>query len=267
MRALLPPLLLEQVRRWRGTDLRFDECPLGWEQAEHRSTGYSASDILARVQAATRAVIAGHAVAERDGVLLETPEVPLATQVALLRTAALHPGGLEVIDFGGSLGSTYRACRPLLDGVGRITWRVVEQPAFAAAGQAEFTNAELSFAGSLNELPVPGRESLALCAGVLQYLPDPHAVLEALTRLQVRHLMIDRTPLSDLPEDLLCVQRVPPQIYPASYPCWILSRQKLLRRLTPYWQVKAEFLNQEGGRRTSSGTPFAFKGLLLERMP
>src|SRR3546814_6742160 len=72
------------------------------------SSGYSESAILDRVRTATRAVVAGEAAYERDSVLFDKADYPFALITALLRAAASADMRLDVIDFGGSLGSTYR---------------------------------------------------------------------------------------------------------------------------------------------------------------
>src|SRR3546814_16397621 len=100
------------------------------------SSGYSESAILDRVRTATRAVVAGEAAYERDSVLFDKADYPFALITALLRAAASADMRLDVIDFGGSLGSTYRQCRPLLDAVQPPQWHVVEQPHFVAFGRA-----------------------------------------------------------------------------------------------------------------------------------
>src|SRR3546814_11444165 len=60
---------------------------------------------------------------------------------------------LDVIDFGGSLGSTYRQCRPLLDAVQHLQWHVVAQPHFVEAGRQEVETDELHFWNDISDVP------------------------------------------------------------------------------------------------------------------
>jgi putative methyltransferase (TIGR04325 family) len=141
----------------------------------------------------------------------------------------------------------------------------VEQPQFVDAGRAGFSTEELSFASSLPSQDARGKPHLLLACSVLQYLPDPHAVLDQLADTGAPALFIDRTPVSDLPHDRLCIQHVPTSIHSASYPCWILSRSRLMARLERHWSLRAEFPCAEGSVRTDEGLPFTFVGLTLRR--
>lgn len=264
LKPWIPPALMTARRRWLGHGLRFAGRPTDWAEAERMSNGYAADLILQRVIDATRAVLAGRARFERDSVLFDTPDLPHALLSALMRAGALNGGHLDVIDFGGSLGSTYRQCRPFLEGVVSVRWWVVEQAAFVAAGLAEFTTQELHFAHSMAEIP-PLEHAIILASSVLQYLEDPGSVLDEFALVPARHLVIDRTPLSDTFSDRLCLQHVPASIYQASYPCWIFARQRLIERLTRHWRIVSDFPCAEGRASTDDAMSFEFRGFILEK--
>lgn len=266
MKAWIPPALLEMRRSRLGLGLRFSEEAKGWAAACARSEGYDADLIVERVASATREVLAGRALFERDSVLFHQREYRYPILAALLRAASLNDGVLEVVDFGGSLGSTYRQVRPLLDGLRRLRWHVVEQPQFVAIGQRQFTTEELSFVSSLDELPAAHVAPLALLSSVLQYLESPDRTLAEVASVRPSHLLIDRTPVSALNEHQLCVQHVPETIYAASYPCWILSRTKLTTALASAgFELVDDFVCPEGAARTDAGLPFEFRGLWMEK--
>jgi len=263
LKPWVPPAVLRWRRRRAGLVSVFREASGDWT-ASSGSGGYDSEHILQRVVQATRAVIRGEALFERDSVLFHEPAHSFAVLAALLRAAALNQGVLEVIDFGGSLGSTYRQCRSFLGPLQRLRWQVVEQPSFVRAG-AEFENDELSFASDIAELGTFTTAPVVLLSSVLQYIERPREVLEQLTRLPASHLVIDRTPLSDALEDQLAIQQVPQHIYGGSYPCWILSRSRLLATLKPHWDILAEFDCEEGGDMTDNGLAFEFRGPVLLR--
>lgn len=264
VRELLPPLLTRQWRRWSGRSLRFAGRPADWAEAQRLSGGYDAAHILERVRQATRAVVSGQASHERDAVLSDEPEYPFAVIAALLR-AADQQGRLDVVDFGGSLGSSYRQCRPLLDRLSHLRWHVIEQAAFVAAGRAEFSTDELGFCESLALLPPPVGPRVVLASSVLQYLEYPHQVLDAFAALEAECLVIDRTPIGALPSDHLCIQHVPAHIYKASYPCWLLAQEPLQEQLARHWQIVCGFPCAEGLTFTDEGLGFEFRGLILEK--
>ena len=267
LRRWIPPALSEARRRQLGQTQRFSDVDGGWDQAQRQSTGYAAGNIVDRVAAATREVVAGRALYERDSVLFHTWDFPYQIVAALLDSALAHDGRLDVIDVGGSLGSTYRQCLPFLRHVPHLRWHVVEQAGFVEAGRREFSSVQLQFWHAAQEVPLDGPPCFVLLSSVLQYLPEPDQMLQSLLRLPASHLLIDRTPMSALATHRLCVQHVPRSIYEASYPCWVLSRSKLLGDMAAAgWHLKAPHLpGIEGPCRTTTGFGFEFSGLIAER--
>ena len=265
VRPWIPPALLEARRRRLGHTLRFTDAPADWARTLSLTSGYSAAAIRERVAAATREVVAGRAAYERDSVLFHEPAYPFPIVAELLRAALANGRRLNVIDFGGSLGSTYRQCRPLLDGVEALSWHVIEQPGFVAIVKSEFSTEELRFAASPDEVPVGDVPPLALLSSVLQYLETPESTLRQLLETGATHLIIDRTPMSALDTHRLCIQHVPKAIYDASYPCWVLSRSRLLEMLSQAgWRVMAEFDGLDGSFATPHDLRFTFRGLIAE---
>jgi putative methyltransferase (TIGR04325 family) len=143
--------------------------------------------------------------------------------------AALKAGGrLSVLDFGGSLGSTYFQCRPFLSGIDHLHWAVVEQSHYVAVGRREFTSDVLSFHDTPEEAHAVIRPDLLLLASVLPYVSEPHATLARLLSLRIPSIVVDRTPFLCSDRDRLTVQVVPPEIYPASYPAWFFGESRFL---------------------------------------
>jgi putative methyltransferase (TIGR04325 family) len=110
VKAWMPPVITDARRAWLGHGLRFSDASGDWAETTRRSKGYAAELIVDAVARATREVVAGRAAFERDSVLFDTPDFRYPIVAALLRAAAQNNGHLEVVDFGGSLGSTYRQC-------------------------------------------------------------------------------------------------------------------------------------------------------------
>lgn len=266
VRAWIPPALLAARRRALGHGLRFEDVSGGWAEAIAQSSGYAIDLIVNRVAAATREVVAGRALFERDSVLFHEPDFRYPIVAALMRSAALNGGRLEVVDFGGSLGSTYRQCRPFLRGLRHVRWCIVEQPHFAETGRREFGTSELSFHAELSELPLADVPRLVLLSSVIQYLEQPDEALNNLLALDPTHLVIDRTPMSAQSEHWLTIQHAPKTVYDASYPCWALSRPSLVQRLASSGlRVVGEFPCLEGSFRTPAGPEFEFRGLFAEK--
>ncbi len=256
------------VSRWGARRLTernlFREFDGTWADATDAVPGYGDAAILARVAAATRAVERGDAAYERDSVLFDEPDHSWPLIAALTHRAAAD-GRLSVLDFGGSLGSTYRQCRTFLEDLPSVAWGVVEQPGFVGVGRAEFTTERLSFHPFIEACAGQLEPNVLLLASTLQYLPEPHAQLAALADVPATTLIIDRTPIGDVDDDLLCIQQVPATIYEAEYPMWVLSRTRLLATLGRDWEVVAEYDAGHGTETTLGGTEFGWRGMILTR--
>lgn len=263
LRELTPPLLRRAMRRARGGGLRFEGDYPSWEAARHASGGYDADAIVQRVFDAERKVRAGVAADARDGVLFDRIQFSLPVMGALARAAQARGDGLRVLDFGGAFGGLYRQFRAFSPR-GRVAWTVVEQPAFAELGVTHFQSEELRFSASLDEALAGAPADVVLLSSVLQYLPEPHAFASRLAAWGPAHVVIDRTPCSALARDVIAVQHVPEEIYRASYPCWILSRERLLKSFGPDYAPLATFADGSGIWRSSAGA-FELAGFLLDR--
>lgn len=260
-RDLIPPALLRALTRPDPGTLRFEDGFPTWSHAVAAAGGYDESSILRRITAATQDVVAGQAAFERDGVTFSHHEYRWPVAGGLLRAAARH-GRLSVLDFGGSLGSSYRQYLPLLAGID-VTWGIVEQEAFVAAGQSLQTDS-LRFFSTISECADEVSPDIALLSSVLQYLPDPYAVLAEIDALPLDTLIIDRTPMTELTDDVVTVQHVPPSIYAASYPAWLLSTDRIVAALESWTRID-EFPGIEPNMRTTGGVEFSWRGMLMIR--
>lgn len=245
LRRLTPPLVWDAVRDWRTgnahrTPIRFTGDYRSWDEARAASRGYDDRTHLARARAAAAAVRDGLAVAERDGVTLDRPEPPLAVAAALLRAATENGGQLDVVDFGGALGTTYRSLRHLLAPVQQVRWRVVELPDMVACGRAEFQNTELEFHPDLDTATALGRPAVLLLSGSLQFLPAPREFLRAALAGPFSYIVLDRTFVWHGGRDRLTVQSVPEWLGAASYPAWFLDERTLREEFSGH-DVLADF--------------------------
>lgn len=228
-----------------------------WAEARAASSGYDDAAVLVRVRTAIRAVRAGHAAWERDGVTFTEPAV-YAPLLAALRVS-VEGGCLNLVDFGGSLGSTWWQYRTALTGLSAVRWRVVEQPHFVDAGR-EFSDDVLAFYASLDEALAGTKPGTILLSSVLPYLEHPRDLLADVVRRRFRHVIIDRTPVLNGECDRLVVQRNPPSLGGGSYPCWLFARASLLTPFQRDYRLAAEW---PGFDDIAPGVDF--RGFLLER--
>jgi putative methyltransferase (TIGR04325 family) len=213
-----------------------------WEEAREHSQGYDAPAILERVKQATLKVQRGEAAYERDSVLFDRIEYSFPLLAALLRAALRNGGRLNVVDVGGSLGSTFFQCRPVLEPAVQIHWSVVEQPLFANCGRKHFETEQLRFFDDLQTCLRSQVHEIAILSSVLPYIAQPHALLESIAQ-NLPAVIIDRTPVWTGMPDRLTLQSVPASIYgfATSYPAWILNRESILAHFEAHFRTVFEF--------------------------
>lgn len=215
------------------------------------SVGYDDGAVLQRALVAARTVRAGQAAWERDGALFAGPAVHAPLLAALRRAAEENRHRLDVLDFGGAFGSAWWQHREALSGLARVNWRVVEQPAFVAAGRGEFTDKILSFHSTVEEACQDGRPQVLLLSSVLQYLEAPHQLLADTVARGFEHVIIDRTPFAHDGRERLVVQHTPPALGGGSYPCWLFDLKRLVAPLGAHYDLVAEWpgFDDVGDRR------------------
>ena len=266
LKAITPAAIWNWLSRlrtsWRRDLIRCSGDYDSWSEALSASGTYGDPAISDRVISAARKVRNGEAAFERDGVAFPHLEYNFPLALALLRAGA-RDGRINVVDFGGSLGSSYFQTRAVLGGVLPIRWAVVEQANLVEAGRREFSDTELSFHETIEEARALAGSGVLLLSGVLQYLPDPAGFVEDALSHAFPTVVIDRMPFIVHARARLTVQHVPEQIYPASYPAWFFD-ESLLQKLKPQYRLIASWpaldsLQPEGGRAV-------WKGFLYERM-
>ena len=95
---------------------------------------------------------------------------------------------------------------------------------------------------------------------VLQYIDEPYQLLEKLLENNFDHIIIDRTPFSKIKETIK-IQKVPPEIYNASYPCWFFDESKLIKFFDDReYNVIESFYNEE-----PETEEYLFKGFIISK--
>jgi putative methyltransferase (TIGR04325 family) len=199
-----------------------------WQEAASCSSGYDSLAIFEKTRAATLKVRNGEAAFERDSVLFSQKEYPLFLTTSLLHVAA-RDQRLSVMDFGGSLGSSFYQCQTLLSTVGDLRWSIVEQPHYVKYGQADLATDVLRFHFTVDDSLARENPNVALFSGVLHCIEKPYELIEQIVARGPEYVIIDRQPLmaaSEGNQERVCVSHVPAEIYEASYPLWMLSEER-----------------------------------------
>jgi putative methyltransferase (TIGR04325 family) len=233
-----------------------------WDEALAASKGYASEIILEKTKSALLRVKNGEAVYERDSVLFDEIKYSWPVLAGLMWVAAGNGGRLNVLDLGGSLGSTYFQNRKFLQALPEVRWNIIEQAGHVETGKIWFEDDYLRFYAEIADCLEDTQPNVVLLSGILQYLENPHKVFNQIMALSSNHIIIDRTPFWDGPKDRLCVQKVPPSIYAVSYPCWIFSRPQFDAFLNETWQIITDFSSVES---LEAPVKTVWLGLVLER--
>lgn len=235
---MMPPVLARSVYALRSNSIHFEGPFESWEAASAKSTGYDADEILSRVLAATLKVKRGEAAFERDSVIFDDIDYVWPVTAGLMWAAARASGTLDVLDFGGALGSSYFQHARLLSALADVRWNVVEQPHFARTGRSELQDERLRFHDSIADCLRESSPNVVLISGVLQYLVDPEPLISELREVGASVVIVDKTVVNASTRDRIYIQHVPASIYRASYPCRSLSESALIEHFSSTYQLE-----------------------------
>lgn len=215
-----------------------------WEAAKKASLGYDSKLILEKVRQASMRVKNREAACERDSVVFDHVEYSWPLFAALMWVAACEKGKLNILDFGGSLGSIYFQLKKFLEPLD-LKWNIVEQDHFVECGKRYFEEERLKFYKDIDECLKEQGCNAALLSGVLQYIEKPYVLLEEFMNKNLKYLIFDRTTFNCLNKDKLVVQKINPKIFPASYPCWFLNEAHFKDLLEKKYDLIEEFFSFE----------------------
>lgn len=212
-----------------------------WSEVSAKSGGYDSGVILERTKNALLKVKNGEAVYERDSVIFEKKEYPHALIAFLLLSAKLKKQPLNILDFGGSLGSTYYQLKEFLTPEVCSSWNIVEQEHYVASGKANFENGQLKFYHGIDACLSAQKIDLVLLSSSVQYLEKPYEFLQKLAAYNFDFILFDRTAFNHKPQDRLTLQIVPDEIYPASYPSWFFNEARFISHFSNQYKVVSSF--------------------------
>ena len=241
IKEFVPPILLNYLTGffygWKGDYS-------SWEEAKKKCSGYNSGHILSKVKESLLKVKKGEAAFERDSMIFDKVQYSFPLISALALAALQKNGKLNILDFGGSLGSSYYQNRDLLK-LQELNWCIVEQPHFVKEGLKTFEDDYLHFFYDINTCLEKYRPDVFLLASVLQYLEKPYSLLDEIIEKKIEYIIIDRTPVLSKGKDRITIQKVPKYIYEASYPSWLLNEEKLLHHLAAQYELIFDNISPE----------------------
>jgi putative methyltransferase (TIGR04325 family) len=229
-----------------------------WNEAVEKSGGYDSQIILEKVKISALKVKNGLAAYERDSLIFDHVEYSFSLLSGLMWIAAQNNGKLNVMDFGGSLGSSYFQNKLFLDSLTDVNWCIVEQPGFVKTGIESFEDKNLHFFDSIDACLNSYDIDVMILSSVIQYVEKPFILLDQIISTGINYLIIDRTPFIE-GTDRITVQKVHPKIYRGSYPCWFFNEEKFLARIKKDYDLVVEFDALDKANISSKFKGFIFK--------
>ncbi len=237
-----------------------------WTEAQSRSTGYDAANILNTVKAAVLKVKNGEAPYERDSVVFEKVECTVPLLNAFKKIALEGNGVLHVIDFGGSLGSSYFQNRSFLQDLKELKWNVVEQKHFVDCGKECIEGEQLKFYYTIEEAINDSGKQVLLLSSVIQYFEKPYELIEKCLAFDFDYIIIDRTAFVKSQPERITVQIVPESIYKASYPAWFLNEEKFVGSFKKQYEIVDAFISDlSKPMNIDNKTEVYWKGFILKK--
>jgi len=258
LKEVIPPFVLKPIT---GLFYGWSGNYSSWKEASEKSTGYDTQIIIKKVKDALLKVKTGQAVYERDSVIFDKVHYSFPLLSALSLVALRNKGNLNVLDFGGSLGSSYYQNQNFFTDTEQFNWCVVEQPHFVKEGQETFADKHLHFFYDIETCLKQYKVDMLLLSSVIQYLENPLSFLDEVIGKKIEYIMIDRTPLLLKGDDRITIQKVPKNIYEAKYPCRILNESKLLEHILKHYDLVFDEQTEESINIKNA----VFKAFLFKR--
>jgi putative methyltransferase (TIGR04325 family) len=269
-KIFLPPLVFSIFRFLRTKKSKSKEIETWsgdyglWNDAKAKCTGYDSASILEQCKIALLKVKKGEAIYERDSVIFDKIQYSWGLLAGLQKAALENNGKLCVLDFGGSLGSSYFQNNVFLNSLVELQWCIIEQPHFVDCGKKYFESDQLYFFHTIEDCMVKFKPNVLLLSSVLQYLENPEDWIQKFVSLKIPYIIFDRTSVIEMNKNILTIQNVPEVIYKASYPCWFFDEKKLLKNFNGYISLASFDSVCDGATILNSKVHANWKGHILK---
>lgn len=237
----LPPFVFSALKKvFKRSSVEYWGDFPDWESAKKAAGSYDEPQVFERVKEARLKVMRGEAAYERDGITFSEVHYFYPVLACLLHAATKNNNKLNVLDYGGSLGTSYFQHKELLKHVD-VRWNIIEQSHYVSFGKEHVKDSRLHFYDSLEACLRDTEPNVVFISSVLQYLEDPYAVLRNIKKQDVDYVIFDRTTVLPHSKDRIVVQNVPRKIFPTDFPAHLFNEQKLIDFFKPEYSVVLEF--------------------------
>ena len=228
IKEFIPPILLKLLAKkpkygWFGNYNT-------WKEAKENSIGYQANNILEKVKESLLKVKNDDKLFELDTVLYRMFDYPYNWQLLsiFLYISQLNNNQLNVLDFGGSLGSSYFQHRMMLSNLSKFNYTIVEQPHFVDTGKKIFEDKYLKFENNIESCLKKTKPHCILLSGVIQCIEEPVELINKILSYNFEFIIVDRTPFFIDKPERITIQKVPPRYHEATLPYRIYNKEKFV---------------------------------------
>jgi hypothetical protein len=228
LKLILPNFIIRKVNQLFKRDIRFIGNYRNWNEATDNSLGYNNKKIFQKSKESFLKVISKEAKYERDSVLFYSESLNDLLINILNKIQKEKEGCLNILDFGGSFGSTYFQNYSVLKNKNKFNWAIVEQEKIVKYIKKFKLEDNLSFHLSIKNYMTKQTPDVVLFSSTIQYLEFPYKVINYLFKNKIKNIFFLKTPFFKNKE-LIKVQIVPKHIYDASYPIRIFNESNFLK--------------------------------------
>ena len=207
-----------------------------WKDARKNSEGYDNDKIIKKLFESAIKVKNKKFAYERDTVLFSKPSYDWLILYNILKHYNNYKN-LNLIDFGGSLGSTYYQHKFFLKLFKSVKWNIIEQKKITTIGKKFFKNKRLNFYNDLEFAMKENKPKLILLNNVLQYIENPTQIIDILSKYKGVTIIIDKIIFTKKAKGIIIVQKNPKRIYEAAYPLRIFSKSKFLKKISQHFKI------------------------------
>jgi putative methyltransferase (TIGR04325 family) len=237
LKKITPPVIFDIFRSFRNPEpeqILWQGDYNSWNEASTKSKNYDDNIILEKVKSALLKVKNGEAVYERDSVLFDKIQYSWPLITFLMKVALENEGKLNVMDFGGSLGSSYFQNKSLLNLGNGLKWNVIEQKHFVDCGKMYFEDESLKFYYEIESCLLENNPDILVLSGVLQYLENPYYWISVFNQLKFKYIIVDRTAFIASEKEIIKIQNVSETVYDSDIPAWFFNKDKFIKAFDKY---------------------------------
>lgn len=235
------------------------------EQAGKLCRGYEAEEIFEKVKNAALAVKNKEACYERDSFLFYEKKTNYNLMMYFYKLAYKMKAPIGILDWGGSLGSTYFQHKDLLVKDNLVhRWTIIEQPHFVTFGKDNLEDEILTFEHTDIECVDITKYDCILMSAVLHYLEDYQSVINKICNSGIKNIILERTPVCN--RKMICIEKVKEPIYNASYAMQVFREEELKNLFQGNgYQLADEWESLVDGSIYLNGEKVKFKSFVFER--